>query len=169
MKSQAINQLINFSWTIVSFIPVIYFWIGRDTTWLYAFVLVSLVFALMPARFISMFQLSGNKRFYERLGVRFIQRFVQNGTYINKSIRKNDSGYKLIKDRAQAQQYLNTIQMYERYHLMCFIFFGLTLIYAVIERQYIVALIILLANVIYNVCPVLLQQYNRLRVIGILR
>lgn len=164
MKSQTINQLINFFWTIISFIPVIYFWIGMNTTWLYVFVLFSLGLVLMPVRFISLFQLSNSNKFYERLGVRFIQRFVQNGTYINQSIRKNNSGYKLIKDRAQAQRYLNTIQMYERYHLICFLFFGLTLIYAVIKQQYLVGALIFLANVIYNICPLLLQQYNRLRV-----
>ena len=169
MKSQAINQLINFFWTIISFVPVIYFWIGRDTTWLYAFALFSLLFAFMPARFYSRLQLSNNRKRYQNFGVRFIQRFVQNGTYINKSIRKTDSGYKLIKDRVQAQKYLSTIYMYERYHLMCLIFFGLTFIYALTEHQYVTGLLIFFMNIIYNVCPILLQQYNKLRVMRVLK
>jgi len=169
LKNQAINQFINFFWTILCFIPVLIYWFGNYSYWLYVFILFSLIIALLPGSIFRHFQLSSNRKFYERLGVKFIQQFVQNGTLINRTIRKNNPDYKLIKDRAQAQQYLNTINMYERYHVLCFVFFTLTFIHALISQRYIIAVLVLVANIIYNVCPILIQQYNKLRVMRILR
>ena len=169
LKNQAINQFVNFFWTILCFIPVLIYWFSNYTYWLYIFILFSLIFALLPGSIFRRFQLNNSTAFYERLGVRFIQKFVQNGTYVNRAIRKNNPEYKLIKDRTQARQYLNTINMYERYHMLCFIFFALTFIHAFISQRYIAAVLILVVNVIYNVCPILIQQYNKLRVMRIFK
>ena len=169
LKNQAINQFVNFFWTVLCFIPVLTYWFGNYTCWLYIFFLFSLIFALLPGVVFRRFQLSRNRKFYERLGVKFIRQFVQNGTFVNRAIRKNNPEYKLIKDRTQARQYLNTINMYERYHLLCFIFFALTFIHSLINQRYITAVLILVVNVIYDVYPILIQQYNKLRVMKILR
>jgi Glycosyl-4,4'-diaponeurosporenoate acyltransferase len=142
---------------------------GRDINYLYSFILAGVLSGLLPNKIFRHFQLSSRARFYEVLGVKFIQRFVQNGTYINRIIRRNDESYKVIRDRRQVQRYLSTINMYERYHVSCFVFFGLTLIYAIISRADVVVLPILAANVLYNVYPILLQQYIKLRVIRILK
>jgi glycosyl-4,4'-diaponeurosporenoate acyltransferase len=167
LKNKAINQFVNFFWTILCFIPVLTYWFGNHTYWLYIFILVSLIFVLLPASIFRYFQLSSNRKYYEQLGVKLIQQFVQNGTFVNRAIRKNNPEYKLIKDRTQALQYLNTINMYERYHFLCFIFFALTFIHALISQRYVAAVLILVVNVIYNVCPLLIQQYNKLRVMRI--
>jgi hypothetical protein len=169
LKSQAINQFINFFWTILSFIPIFDYWLGKDITWLYAFVLFSLIPAVLPNNFFRHFQLSSNSKFYERLRVKFIQRFVQNGTFINRVIRKKNPDYKIIKDRVEARKYLGTISMYERYHVFCFIFFGLTFGHALYGQRYVAAFLILLVNAIYNICPILIQQYNKLRVMRLLK
>ncbi|WP_426671445.1 hypothetical protein ACPPVU_09425 [Mucilaginibacter sp. McL0603] len=169
LKNQAINQFVNFFWTILCFMPVLTYWIGEPTFWLYVFALFSLIIALLPGSIFRYFQLSNSTAFYENLGVKFIQKFVQNGTYVNQAIRKNNPEYRLIKDRTQARQYLNTINMYERYHLLCFIFFVLTVIHALISQRYIAAVLILVVNVIYNVCPILIQQYNKLRVMRLFK
>jgi hypothetical protein len=169
LKRAAFSQLINFFWTIICFAPVIYFWLGRDITYLYSFMLAGVLLGLLPNNIFRHFQLSRRSRFYEVLGVKFIRRFVQNGTFINRAVRRNDETYKVIRDRRQAQSYLSTINMYERYHLSCFVFFGLTLVYSMISRADVVVLPILVANVLYNVYPILLQQYNKLRVMRILK
>jgi hypothetical protein len=169
LKNQAINQFVNLFWTALCFIPVIIYWMDESTFWLYAFILFSLIFALLPGSIFQYFQLSSSTAFYERLGVKFVQKFVQNGTYVNRAIRKNNPEYKLIKDHTQARQYLNTINMYERYHLLCFIFFSLTFVHALISQRYLAAALLLVVNTIYNVCPILIQQYNKLRVMRILK
>lgn len=156
------NQAINFFWTILCFIPVVAFWLGADLFWLYVFIGVSMISLLLPARVL---QLSGNPKFYEGLGVKFIRKLVQNGEYANRLIRKANPRYKLIKDKAHAAQYMRTIIMYERYHFMCFIFFLLTAVYAFIDRYYGFFAFIIMADLVYNVSPILLQQYNRARVL----
>lgn len=109
----------------------------------------------MPSR---LFQLSSNPRYYEKLGVRWIKKFVQNGDMVNRSF-KNESD-KTIKNKNHAGKYLKTILMYEKYHVICFVFFGLSAIYAIYEQEMAYFILIVISNVIYNICPVILQQYN---------
>jgi hypothetical protein len=156
------NQAINFFWTILCFIPVIAFWRGADIFWLYIFIGISVVSLLLPAKLL---QLSRNPKFYESLGVKFIRKLVQSGDYANRLIRRKNPQYKLIKNKANVAQYMRTIIMYERYHFLCFIFFLLTTIYALIHLRYVFVMLIIISNIIYNVCPILLQQYNRARVL----
>ncbi|MBD1383810.1 hypothetical protein IDJ75_00850 [Mucilaginibacter rigui] len=157
------NQAINFFWTILCFIPVIGFWMAANSTQLlYVLILLSFLSLLIPAKVL---QLSHSPKFYEALGVKFIRKLVQNGEYATRFIRKNNPQYKLIKDKANAAAYMRTIVMYERYHLLCFTFFLLSAIYAIITMHYAFFVIIMLANIIYNISPILLQQYNRARVL----
>ncbi|MFA6084948.1 hypothetical protein [Mucilaginibacter sp.] len=155
------NQAVNFFWTILCFAPIIGFWFTANSI-LLCFILIGISVAsqVFPARHL---QLSNDPKFYEGLGVKQIRKFVQNGELINKFIRKNNPQYKVIKGKTNAVKYMQTIVMYERFHLICFIFFLLTAVYAVIAAQYAFALIIIIANIIYNICPILLQQYNRAR------
>jgi hypothetical protein len=155
------NHAVNFFWTILGFTPVIGFWVAANSMRLcYIFIGISIVSLLLPARYL---QLSNNPKFYVGLGVKLIRKFVQNGDVINKSIRKNNPQHTVIKGRTNALKYMHTVVMYERYHYMCFIFFLLTIVYAIIKAQYAFTLIIIIANIIYNICPLLLQQYNRAR------
>lgn len=107
-------------------------------------------------------QLSGAPKFYERFGVKIIRRFVQDGDIASKSLR---SGGRVIMNKARAQKYLNTIEMYERYHFLCLIFFLLTSLHAAANSRIAAALIIAACNIIYNVYPMLLQQYNKARIL----
>jgi hypothetical protein len=130
----------------------------------YIFLGVAVVSLLLPARLL---QLSNSPRFYEALGIKLIRKFVQNGEYVNRLIRKSKPDYKVVKDKQQAAQYLNTIAMYNRFHFLCLVFFMLTFAHAIISAKYLLALLIFMANLIYNVCPILLQQYNRARLLRI--
>jgi hypothetical protein len=157
------NQAINFFWTILCFIPVIGFWMAANSMQLlYILILLSFLSLLIPAKVL---QLSRNPKFYEVLGVKFIRKLVQNGEYANRFIRKNNPQYKLIKDKAHAAAYMRTTIIYERYHFLCFTFFLLSAIYAIITMHYAFFSIIMFANIIYNISPILLQQYNRARVL----
>lgn len=161
------NQAINFFWTILCFIPVIAYWVQTSMVLnFYIFIGISILSLFIPARLL---QLNSNSKFYERLGVKFIRRFVQNGDYINKYFKKSDPHYKLIKDRAHALKYIKTIMMYERYHFLCFVFFLLTAIAAITGHHYLYFSLIIFCNIIYNVCPIMLQQYNRARVLSLIR
>jgi hypothetical protein len=159
------NQAINFFWTIFCMTPIVGFWMSNGSVyWCYIFIGISIISLLIPARLL---QLSNNTKFYENLGVKVIRKFVQNGDLINRHIRKSNPQHNLIKGRQNAAKYMQTVMMYERYHFLCFIFFMLTSGYAAMQHYYAYAGLILTANIIYNVCPILLQQYNRARLINI--
>jgi hypothetical protein len=129
---------------------------------LYVLIFVSLFSLIIPAKLL---QLSTNPKFYERLGIKFIRKLVQNGDYANRLIRKKNPQYKLIKSKDHARRYMHTVKMYERYHFLFFIFFLLTSLFALIITQYAYFVVIMLANIVYNVSPILLQQYNRARLL----
>ncbi|RWY47929.1 glycosyl-4,4'-diaponeurosporenoate acyltransferase CrtO family protein [Mucilaginibacter gilvus] len=161
------NQAVNFFWTILCFTPVITVWANHySVLWFCVFLMLSVLSQIFPA---SLIQLSSNPKFYERLGVKLVRKFVQNGQYASRYIRKGDPDYKVIKSKTTALQYQNTIIMYERFHLICFIFFVLTAAYALLGSQFTLAIIVLSANIVYNIYPILLQQYNRARLLRISR
>jgi hypothetical protein len=118
----------------------------------------------IPLRFL---QLSNDPNFYARTGVKFVRKFVQNGDYINRFIRKSKPAHRTIKNKENAVIYLKTTVVSEIYHLFCLLFFTLTIIYTVILGHYLIAAITALANVLYNIYPILLQQYNRARIMKI--
>jgi hypothetical protein len=157
------NQAVNFFWTILSFIPVMGFWLGEGiTTWFYIFGGISIISLFLPELIL---QLSDNPKFYEGIGVRFIRKFVQDGDLVKRFIKKGKPQSNIIKNKTNALSYGSTIVMYERYHFLCFVFFLLTTFYAVYTAKYPLSLIIIMANIIYNICPIMLQQYNRARLL----
>lgn len=155
------NQAINFFWTILSFLPVIGFWLTADLVTCYIFLGISIICLFIPAK---LMQPSDRPKFYEKLGVKFIRKFVQNGEYLNKLARKSKPNHKIVNNKASALRYIKSVAMYERYHFLCFVFFLLTAVYAVVQTNYPSALVITLANIFYNICPIVLQQYNRARI-----
>ncbi|QHS54071.1 hypothetical protein GWR56_00345 [Mucilaginibacter sp. 14171R-50] len=161
------NQAINFFWTIICFAPVISFWAGAAAMQLlYVLIFISFLSLAIPAKVL---QLSYKPKFYEGLGIKFIRKLVQNGEYANRLIRRKNPQYKLIKSKAHALRYIHTIKMYERFHFFCFVFFMLTSVFCLITRQYSYFAGITLANMVYNASPILLQQYNRARVLNLNR
>jgi hypothetical protein len=164
-KIETFNQLLNLCWTVISFLPVLFYWLSRKPDiWLYTFIILSLLFGMLPKKFYKQLQPSSNLKFYKKYGVLTIRRFVQNGDLINHFFRQKSPHYKVINDLRQIKGYLETIAMYERYHFMCFMFFLSTSILSLMEQKPVLAILITLSNIIYNVCPIFLQQYNRLRI-----
>jgi hypothetical protein len=160
------NQFINFFWTALGFAALFAYWFSVGlSAWLYLFVGLSIIPAFLSRSFFYRAQLSNNTKFYERLGVRFIRKFVQHGDFANRLARKSHPAHPGIRRIVNAEGYLSTIMMYERYHFICLIFFLLTSIMAMAEGRYLIALLILISNVVYNCYPILLQQFNRIRVL----
>jgi hypothetical protein len=160
------NQFINFFWTALGFAALFAYWFSAGlSAWFYLFIGLSIIPAFVSKSFVYRVQLSRNTKFYERLGVRFIRKFVQYGDFANRLARKSYPARPVIRQTANPQRYLSSIIMYERYHFICFIFFLLTSIMAMAQERYLIALLIVISNVVYNVCPILLQQFNRIRVL----
>lgn len=164
-----LNHTLNFSWTGFCFLPVLWYWIpfGLDPL-LYLILAFSLLLGFVPAKGIQKLQLSHGRKFYEQAGVKYIKRLVQDGDWVNKQTGKKEAS-RIIESRSQAIRYLKTISLYERYHLMGFAFFFLSSVHSFFYQEFLLSLFIFLANFIYNALPILLQQYNKLRIQQLIR
>ena len=164
-----LNQIINIFWTTLSFVIVGTYWGGylaeqRSPIIMAVFVLLSIFTSFIPSSWIDKFTLSKRKKTYERIGVKWLLYFVQNGKLANSIQKKQGKRPGLIHSGKQAENYLKTIRMQEKYHYCCFVFFTLSIGSAFIIQKPGIALLILVCNVSYNVYPILLQQYNRIRI-----
>ncbi|QKJ29268.1 hypothetical protein HQ865_05700 [Mucilaginibacter mali] len=156
------NQAINFFWTTLCFGPVIICWCFADSLApCYWFLAVGFLCLFIPMRWL---QLSDKPAFYTGLGIKLFRKFVQNGDYVNRAIRKSNPAHRVIKGRQGPASYMKTLAMYHAYHFGCLVFFTLTAIHAFIQGQYLFAMLIIPANTLYNIYPIFLQQYNRARV-----
>ena len=169
-QMQVFNQLLNFFWTILCFLPVLWYWAmqGPDS-WLYGLIIFSITCGLLPEAFFRFLQISQRTGFYEKYGAKMIRKFVQQGDMINRLFRQQYAGYKVIRGAGQARNYLKTIAMYERYHFICFLFFLSTAVHSLFAHRFLFALLITIGNILYNICPIFLQQYNRLRIRRLLK
>ena len=101
---------------------------------------------------------------YKTLKVHWVNAVTQNGNWVNKRIRHRHPAYKSLKPGIkQVKKLIAKTYIFERFHLMLFAYFLLLTAHALIVKQYWWAFGLIVANVIYNVYPNLLQQYIRLR------
>ena len=161
------NNIINLLWTVLCFLPVLMFWlVAGANSWLYLFLLSSLTACFLPDRTLDKLTLSRNPQFYERAGVKLIRKFVQNGDWARTAVRIGDT--RKIRNSGHAKTYLKTVSMYERYHWCCFLFFTQTTFYGLPSKSLTWMASIVAANIIYNLCPIFLQQYNKVKIKGII-
>lgn len=162
-KQEIINQIINFFWTFLCFAPVLWFWIKEGMNmYFYSFLSISLLVGILPNSILDLLMFGSSKKFYEKLGVKYIVKFVQNGSVVKNLTNKQ--GYVIINGKSQARQYLKTISMYERFHWICLLFFTLTTTYCLFHGYFRTGGVITVSNIFYNLCPILLQQYNKIRI-----
>jgi hypothetical protein len=164
-KVEVINMVPNLLWSLIFLLPVcIFCYSAVNRQILYVFILISLITIFFPNTFFNRLQLSKSDRFYKKAGVMRINTLTQNGTLVNNFVRKKYPGYNpLPANKTAAGQLLNRGYMFEKYHFLMFCFFGLLTIYAIVGHYYFWAVVFLLSNILYNVYPILLQQYIRLR------
>lgn len=165
-----LNQMINVFWTLISFTVVGRFW-GRyfaegGSIWpLYIILVASILTYKVPAKWLLALTLSSDRRTYEALGVKTIRWFVQNGTLVARiKQRIGSSKHERIITRQSIEAYLKNIVIQERFHYSCFVFFTFSTFSALSTGKIGMALSITFWNILYNIYPVLLQQYNRLRI-----
>ncbi len=165
---QLFNQFINVFWSLFAFAPIIWFWkmVGINH-WFIFFLAIAIACSLIPRKLLEKVRISDDLVVYERFGVKFIRKFVQNGDWI-KSLPSSASKPQ-IRNTLQAYNYLKTVAMYERFHWMCFAFFLNSAFYAFLCGYVLLGIWITVANIIYNVTSILLQQYNRLRLNGLIK
>jgi hypothetical protein len=156
-----INQTVNLFWTVLFFAPVLWFWIGHFHHRPFFIILaISFIPLFLSKKILLKLQLSRSRRFYERAGIRAFQNITQDGAYLKK-ISGNRPADRTTRHKLAALE--GRIDMYERYHYLCFILFLLTGLYALYVHNYVSAILVLAANAAYNIIPIMIQQYNKVR------
>lgn len=160
------NMIPNLIWSVIFLTPITVFCFSNmNVKWILIFFIISFLTIFLPRSFFNIFQLGTNSSVYKKTGVIFINKFTQNGDIINRIIRKKYPGYKLVsKKNSSIKKLFNQTYMFEKFHFLMFSFFLLISFFAVFIHLYGWAIFIIITNLIYNVYPILLQQYIRLRI-----
>ncbi len=105
-----------------------------------------------------------NGTLYERLGIRFFQRFVSDGDYVNRIARRNDAGYKVISDDDSILRVEAGTRWSECLHVAWLVLTLPSTVYALMLGWNKFALGLFLPGILLHFYLVLLQRYTRARI-----
>ncbi|WP_371860455.1 hypothetical protein [Segetibacter aerophilus] len=159
------NMIPNLLWTALFLIPITIFcytFLRPKTT--YILLGVSLIPIFFPNSFLDRIQLSRRSHWYRRIGVRYINTFTQNGSFLNRILRKKYANFKVLSNTKSSikKQYYQTY-FFEKFHFSLFLFFTMITIYAGLQSKFGWVIILIMCNLLYNIYPNLLQQYIRVK------
>ncbi len=158
------NQITNIFWSVLNFTAIGYFWfMAIDLKWLFILLAISLLAGFLPKAFFDTMQLSQTTSLYEKIGIRTVKKFTQDGDFVNRLIRRKFPQYRIFDPNVSMQRHLNKAYAIEKIHFLMFLFFLLTSIYALTKGEVWWAVMITINNLVFNLYPNFLQQYNRLR------
>lgn len=161
----------NLVWTALFLLPVAIF-CYTFINYISVFILLGMSFLpiFFPNLFFDAMQLSRYPAFYERLGVKYINKFAQNGTLLNKYLRNKYPKFKPVSpSKLLFKKLYHQTYFFEKFHFSLFIFFTTVIVYALTKSYLLWALILSICNLLYNIYPNLLQQYIRLKLKSVLK
>lgn len=159
-----LNAVPNVLWSVLSLTPIsVFCYQHMVRPWLYGLLAASMLGYALPAAVFQYWQLSRTPARYRQLRVPAVNRVTQHGDLINRLLRHYYPQYRHIRTRAALVALARTTYQQERFHLVLFLFFGLTSLYALAHGHAGWAGLLTLTNVGYNLYPMWLQQYIRLR------
>jgi hypothetical protein len=162
--SSLYNATLNVFWSLLAFAPVsIFCHRFMDGAWLSAFVVASPIGFMVPASTLRYLELSSTAATYRKLGVHWVNHFVQHGILINHLLRRRYPEHGRMHSRARTASLLQSTYVQERFHWTVLLFFLLTSLYGITHGYPGWALLITITNVVYNLYPIWLQQYIRVR------
>jgi hypothetical protein len=158
------NLAINLFWTLLNLAPAAYyFYLYLPIAWLWIIAPVSLLPYFLPAALLDGLSASTSRRWYQRVGVHIVLEYVQQGRRINRMIQRRYPNYRIVYDKTTIRRKINETYMFERFHLGLLMVFFIMTGHALAKECWQWAIVLLLSNLIYNIYPILLQQYIRLR------
>ncbi|MBF9236187.1 hypothetical protein I2I05_02150 [Hymenobacter sp. BT683] len=158
------NAVPNVLWSALSLVPIsVYCYQHMARPWLYGGLAVSALAFGVPTAWFGYWQLSHRAAPYRRLGVALANRLTQNGDFVNRLLRFRYPAYRHVRSRAALASLKRHTYHQERFHLVLFLFFLFASLYAALQGQAGWCLLFVLTNVGYNLYPMWLQQYLRVR------
>lgn len=160
------NMIPNLLWSILHLSPAAIFCFRyMPTLWIYSGLGVCFLLGLLPKAFFNRLQLGSNTGIYKKIGIGVARRYAQDGDLVNKLIRKRFPAYRIMESRTSMQAYIGRTYFYERFHFMVLTFMLFLSVCALLQHRPGWGLLMILNNVLYNLYPMFLQQYNRLRLL----
>lgn len=166
-----LNAVVGFVWG-----PLLFYFLRHLVAWEDAAALagcaaltvgLGFVGARAPTRYFRLrsWERVGRGRIYERLfRIRAFKRWMSHGDWMNAWLRRRVPSYRVVAPtRASAAAYAERAKGIERAHLAWFLGALAPTGYALFAGAYGVSALWMLANVITNAWPILLQRYNRVR------
>jgi hypothetical protein len=159
------NSVPNFLWSALNLIPIAVFaYRFIEPKYLYLFIVASLTPVFISNSYLDKLKFAKTRTAYKKMGVEVINKFTQNGAIINAMVRKKFPHYRGVQPNSRSvKKLIGQSYMQEKFHWLMFLFFILVMLYAFYDQHILWALIILITNLFYNVYPILLQQYIRLK------
>lgn len=159
------NAVANVGWSVIGLTPIfIYCYQQLPVEKLIVFVAVAVIPVFSPRYLLQKLQISNDQGWYKRMGIHHINRWTQNGILIKRKLsRQFGTQAPRVRSKRRMDALISQTFMFERFHWMLFIIFTLVMAAALLRGHIIWGLVLLMSNIIYNVCPNLLQQYLRLR------
>lgn len=159
------NMIPNLIWSILNLTPIaIYCFTLLEHTTFYIFLAISIIPIFFKKSFLDKLQIGKTGKIYKQLGVHLVNHVTQNGVIVNKLIKRKFPDHKVVTiSKSSVAALINQTYLFEKFHLIFFLFFSLTIVYAFSKGHLKWACIILITNTVYNIYPNLLQQYIRLK------
>jgi Glycosyl-4,4'-diaponeurosporenoate acyltransferase len=121
--------------------------------------------ARVPAWYFTVRPFERDGRVYRWIGVRVFRKFVPDGDVVNRARRRQDRHFRLIRSSADSLAWLLRTEASERSHLVLMFVGLLSAGYAAYVGWTAWAMLLTAGNLVANVYPVLLQRYNRARLV----
>ncbi|WP_460622246.1 glycosyl-4,4'-diaponeurosporenoate acyltransferase CrtO family protein [Hymenobacter tenuis] len=158
------NAVPSVVWSGLSLGPLAVFcYLCMARPWLVGLVASSLLAYAVPQTWFRYWQLSKSVAAYRRLGVPLVNHLAQHGTLVHLLIRTRYPQYRRVQSRRSVVALVANSYHMERFHVAALLFFLFATLYAVSQSRWVWAGLLLLLNMGYNVYPIWLQQYLRLR------
>lgn len=158
------NAIPSAFWSVVHWVPLSLFCYRHVARpWLVGLVGVSLLAYALPKAWFRYWQLSSRPAAYQRAGVPLAGQLTQHGSVVNGLIRRHYPQYRRARSRRPVAGLLGNTYHMERFHVAALVFFLLSSLAALLQGRWGWALSLAALNISYNLYPIWLQQYLRLR------
>lgn len=165
-----LQAVIGFTWG-----PLLFYFLRHVLAWNAATVVggavltfgLGLLGAFVPSSYfrLAAWERRGRGRRYERLfGIRTFKRWMSQGDHMNAWLRRRVPTYRVVAPtRESIAAYAQRTRAIERAHLAWFLGALVPTGYAMGAGAHWFGILLLLANLLTNVWPIMLQRYNRVR------
>ncbi|WP_152981551.1 hypothetical protein [Hymenobacter sp. AT01-02] len=158
------NAVPSVVWSGLSLGPLVVFcYQHMARPWLMGLLGLSLLAYAVPRSWFRYWQLSRVPAMYRRLGVPVVNWLAQDGALVHALVRRRYPHYRRLKTRRSVAAVVANSYHMERFHIAALLFFWFVSGYAAVQNQRAWAGVLTVLNIGYNLYPIWLQQYLRLR------